>query len=56
VPDLQSAEGGVVQLHAAADIPVTEQLSDVLTLPQYDGQQTLSTKVQDPQAPAVAAG
>jgi hypothetical protein len=55
VPDLQSFDGGVVQLQAAAVKPI-EQLSDVLTLPQYEGQHTLSTKVQDPQAPEVAAG
>ncbi|QYT04913.1 hypothetical protein H0G86_011817 [Trichoderma simmonsii] len=50
VPDLQSAEGGVAQVQP----PV--QNSDVSSVAQYDGQQTLSTKVQDPQLEAAILG
>jgi hypothetical protein len=50
VPDLQSAEGGLMQLpHSAAVYPL--QLSEVRTSLQYVGQQTLSTRVQLPQLP-----
>jgi hypothetical protein len=52
VPDLHIAEGEVVQLQLA----VVEQLSDLFSLPQYGGQQTLSTKVHAPQDPGIAAG
>jgi hypothetical protein len=50
VPDLQSAEGGVVQ------VPQPEHDSDVSSLAQYDGQQTLSTRVHDPQLDAAMLG
>jgi hypothetical protein len=52
VPDLQSAEGGVPQVQVLALL----QLSEVSSLVQYDGQQTLSTNSQEPHAEAAAEG
>lgn len=49
VPDLQSAEGGVVQ-------SLQVQLSEVSSVAQYDGQHTLSTKVHAPQLDAAILG
>jgi hypothetical protein len=49
VPDLQSAEGGVVQV-------LQVQLSEVSSVAQYDGQQTLSTRVHEPQLDAAILG
>jgi hypothetical protein len=52
VPDLQSAEGGVTHEPVHDEL----QLSDVLELEQYDGQQTLSTSVQEPHELPAAEG
>ena len=49
VPDLQSADGGVAQVQP-------EQNSEVSSSAQYDGQQTLSTSVQEPHDEAAMLG
>lgn len=52
VPDLHNAAGGVVQ----SQVDAVEQNSEVSSFPQYEGQQTFSTKVQEPQTLGSAGG
>jgi hypothetical protein len=51
VPDLQSAAGGLIQL--PHEVFEELQSSEVKTSLQYVGQQTLSTRDQEPQEPEV---